>query len=41
MIEDFLLGIFVGFTLPFIIRYRGNIMAFLKVGKRRNGNAKN
>jgi hypothetical protein len=31
MIEDLLIGIFIGFTLPFIIRNRNEILEYLKI----------
>ena len=34
MIEDFLIGLFIGFSLPFLIRFRTDILTFLKLEKK-------
>jgi hypothetical protein len=35
MIEDLLIGVFIGFTLPFLIRNRGEILDYLKITMRK------
>lgn len=37
MIEDLLIGIFIGFSLPFLIRNRSEILDYLKITVRRIG----
>ena len=35
MIEDLLIGLFIGFSLPFLIRNRSEILEYLKINLKR------
>jgi hypothetical protein len=31
MIEDFIIGVVLGFSLPFLVRFRSDILEFMKI----------